>query len=66
MIADVAYQSRTPDFWSSCDGIGGQALWENVGLDADGKGQPGQINAMSHGCAPAQVPAGQRIEDLLR
>lgn len=54
MIADVAYQSRTPDFWSSCDGIGGQALWENVGLNADGKGQPGQINAMSHGCAPAR------------
>jgi TldD protein len=54
MIADVAYQSRTPDFWASCDGIGGQALWENVGLDADGKGQPGQINAMSHGCAPAR------------
>jgi TldD protein len=54
MIADVAYQSRTPDFWSACDGIGGQALWENVGLDADGKGQPGQINAMSHGCAPAR------------
>ncbi|HEX9690077.1 MAG TPA: TldD/PmbA family protein [Thermoanaerobaculia bacterium] len=54
MIADVAYQSRTPDFWSSCDGIGGEALWENVGLNADGKGQPGQINAMSHGCAPAR------------
>jgi TldD protein len=54
MIADVAYQSRTPDFWSACDGIGGEALWENVGLDADGKGQPGQINAMSHGCAPAR------------
>jgi TldD protein len=54
MIADVAYQSRTPDFWSSCDGIGGEALWENVGLNADGKGQPGQLNAMSHGCAPAR------------
>jgi TldD protein len=54
MIADVAYQSRTPDFWASCDGIGGQSLWENVGLNADGKGQPGQINAMSHGCAPAR------------
>jgi TldD protein len=54
MIADVAYQSRTPDFWSSCDGIGGEALWENVGLTNDGKGQPGQINAMSHGCAPAR------------
>src|SRR5215472_1671235 len=29
MIADVAYQSRTPDFWAACDGIGGPALWEN-------------------------------------
>ena len=54
MISDVAYQSRTPDFWSSCDGIGGKALWENVGLSADGKGQPGQVNAMSHGCSPAR------------
>jgi TldD protein len=54
MIADVAYQSRTPDFWGSCDGIGGETLWENVGLNADGKGQPGQINAMSHGCAPGR------------
>jgi TldD protein len=54
MVADVAYQSRTPDFWAACDGIGGQALWENVGLDRDGKGQPDQINAMSHGCAPAR------------
>jgi TldD protein len=54
MIADVAYQSRTPDFWGSCDAIGGQPLWENVGLTNDGKGQPGQVNAMSHGCAPAR------------
>ena len=54
MVADVAYQSRTPDFWASCDGIGGDALWQNVGLSADGKGQPGQINAMSHGCSPSR------------
>jgi TldD protein len=54
MIADVAYQSRTPDFWGACDGIGGEAIWQNVGLNADGKGQPGQINAMSHGCSPAR------------
>jgi TldD protein len=54
MVADVAYQSRTPDFWASCDAIGGEALWQNVGLSADGKGQPGQINAMSHGCSPAR------------
>jgi len=54
MISDVAYQCRTPDFWSRCDGIGGQSIWENVGLNADGKGQPPQVNAMSHGCAPAR------------
>ena len=54
MIADVAYQSRTPDFWAACDGIGGEASWENVGLNADGKGQPAQLNAMSHGCAPSR------------
>jgi TldD protein len=54
MIADVAYQSRTPDFWAACDGIGGEALWQNVGLNADGKGQPPQVNAMSHGCAPSR------------
>jgi TldD protein len=54
MIADVAYQSRTPDFWAACDGIGGEASWENVGLNADGKGQPPQLNAMSHGCAPSR------------
>ena len=50
MIADVAYQSRTPDFWQACDLLGDQATWQNVGLNRDGKGEPGQINAMSHGC----------------
>jgi TldD protein len=54
MVADVAYQSRTPDFWQSCDAIGGPSLWQNVGLSADGKGQPGQLNAMSHGCSPSR------------
>jgi TldD protein len=54
MIADVAYQSRTPDFWQSCDGLGGQATWQNVGLNSDGKGQPQQLNAMSHGCPPGR------------
>ena len=54
MIADVAYQSRTPDFWQSCDQIGDQSTWRNVGLNRDGKGEPGQINAMNHGCPPSR------------
>jgi TldD protein len=52
MLADVAYQSRTQDFWNSCAAIADQSHWENVGLTNDGKGQPSQTNAMSHGCAP--------------
>jgi TldD protein len=54
MIADVAYQSRTPDFWQACDALGDQGTWSNVGLNRDGKGEPGQINAMSHGCPAAR------------
>jgi TldD protein len=53
MLADVAYQSRTQDFWNACAAIADQRHWENVGLTNDGKGQPSQTNAMSHGCAPA-------------
>jgi TldD protein len=52
MLADVAYQSRTQDFWNACAAIADQRHWENVGLNNDGKGQPAQTNAMSHGCSP--------------
>lgn len=55
MLSDVAYQSRTPDFWQACDAIGGEKTWENVGLNNDGKGEPMQLNAMSHGCPPARI-----------
>ncbi len=54
MISRVAYQCRTPDFWQACDGIADSHFWENYGLTGDGKGQPGQTNSMSHGCAPAR------------
>ncbi len=54
MLDRVAYQSRTPDFWRACDGIADDRLWQNYGLNNDGKGQPEQVNAMSHGSAPAR------------
>jgi TldD protein len=53
MISRVAYQSRTQDFWSSYAGSCDKRFWRNVGLTADGKGEPGQTNSMSHGCAPS-------------
>jgi TldD protein len=54
MISRVAYQGRTPDFWQSCDGIADRSFWQQYGLPGDGKGEPTQTNAMSHGCSPAR------------
>ncbi len=54
LLRDAAYQSRTPDFWASCDGLGGPATYRLWGTSADGKGEPGQTNAVSHGCPPAR------------
>jgi TldD protein len=54
MLRDVAYQSRTTDFWNACDALGGQATYLLPGTFNDGKGEPGQSNAVSHGCPVAR------------
>ena len=54
MLKDVAYQMRTPDFWNSMDMIGGKKSYFLGGAFNDGKGQPGQVNAVSHGCVPSR------------
>lgn len=54
MISQVAYHARTPDFWKACDGIAGPSYWQMYGSGRDGKGEPVQINSMSHGCSPAR------------
>jgi TldD protein len=54
MLRDVAYQSRTTDFWNACDGLGGQATYQLPGTFNDGKGEPSQSNAVSHGCPVAR------------
>ena len=53
-LKDVAYQMRTPDFWNSMDMIGGQKSYFMGGAFNDGKGQPPQSNAVSHGCVPSR------------
>jgi TldD protein len=50
MLKDVVYQMRTPEFWNSMDLIGGRSTYEVNGSFNDGKGQPSQSNAVSHGC----------------
>jgi TldD protein len=53
-LRDLAYQSNTPEFWKSCDMLGGRSTYFLGGAFNDGKGQPGQTNAVSHGCPIAR------------
>jgi TldD protein len=50
MLRDVAYQSSTPDFWSSLDAICDKSEYMLGGAMHDGKGEPMQSNPVSHGC----------------
>ena len=54
MISRVAYQARTTDFWQACDAIAGPSYYQQYGAPNDGKGEPTQINSVSHGCSPAR------------
>jgi TldD protein len=49
MIKDMAYQSNTQEFWNSCVAICDESDYRLGGTFFDGKGQPTQINSVSHG-----------------
>ena len=49
MLDDVAYQSNTQEFWNSCVKICDKDDYRIFGSFFDGKGQPSQISAVSHG-----------------
>jgi TldD protein len=53
-LRDVAYQSNTQEFWNSCAQICDQRDYRMGGSFFDGKGQPGQISAVSHGTSTAR------------
>jgi TldD protein len=48
-LEDVAYQSNTQEFWNACSAICDQRDWRMGGSFFDGKGQPSQVSAVSHG-----------------
>jgi len=52
-LKDVAYQSKTPDFWGAMKRIGGIETYLLGGALNCGKGQPGQVAPVSHGCPSA-------------
>ncbi len=49
MLEDVAYQSNTQEFWNSCSAVCDQSDYRFAGFFNDGKGQPSQSSAVSHG-----------------
>jgi TldD protein len=49
MLDDVAYQSNTQEFWNSCTQICDKDDYRTFGSFFDGKGQPSQVSAVSHG-----------------
>jgi TldD protein len=54
MVEDVAYQIRTPEFWNACSAICDQRDFRHGGSFFDGKGQPSQVSAVSHGSSTAR------------
>ena len=48
------YTGITPEFWGSCDAIGGREEWTVWGTPNCGKGQPGQVGRVGHGTSPAR------------
>jgi TldD protein len=54
MVKNIAYQSKTTDFWGSLDAVCSQECWENWGVFGCGKGEPGQSARMGHGSAPSR------------
>ena len=54
MLDDVAYQSNTQYFWNQCTQICDERDYRSFGSFFDGKGQPGQVSAVSHGCSTSR------------
>ena len=59
-LKDVAYQATTTDFWGAMEAVGGASTWVLGGAFNCGKGQPGQVAPVSHGC-PAVLVRGVRV-----
>jgi TldD protein len=59
-VRDVAYQATTTEFWGAMEAVGGESTWRLGGAFNCGKGQPGQVAPVSHGC-PSALFRGVRV-----
>ena len=67
MLKDASYQANTQEFWNSCVQLCDKDDYRLGGTFSDGKGQPGQASAVSHGSPTARfngvnvINTGRRI-----
>lgn len=54
MLEDVTYQSTSTEFWNACVAICDERDYRIGGTFFDGKGQPSQVSAVSHGSPTAR------------
>jgi len=54
LLRDPVYAGVTPSFWGSLDAVCSADEWRLVSFTDCGKGEPGQLARVSHGCAPAR------------
>jgi TldD protein len=54
MLRDPVYAGVTPRFWAGLDAVCSAEEWRLTSLTDCGKGEPGQMARVSHGCAPAR------------
>ena len=54
MLNDVAYQANTQEFWNSCTQVCDANDYRLGGAFNDGKGQPSQSSAVSHGACTSR------------
>lgn len=54
MLKDVAYQSNTQEFWNALVDMADARDYRLFGTFFDGKGQPSQVSAVSHGSSTSR------------
>ncbi len=54
LYKNPTYTGITTEFWGNCDAICNAAHWRLWGTPNCGKGEPGQVAHVGHGCAPAR------------
>jgi len=54
MLRDPVYAGTSPLFWAGLDAVCSPEAWKLASVTNCGKGEPGQMAGVSHGCAPAR------------